>query len=188
MNTQRGAISLLVIALIAIVLGGGAYFAATRGEIKTEAITSFEECMVAGYPIMESYPRQCAVPGEASFTEVLTGDAACAAVSCLVGSTCVNGQCIPNEQTVINSNNPCMTVRCMAGYYCDSANGKCVQEKQTTTPSRCAPPCTGMPPSADVEQDCRNTKTESACNAYQSKEFPFRCDWRPVDYICPAYP
>ncbi len=30
---------------------------------------SFEECMTAGYPIMESYPRRCAVPGGETFTE-----------------------------------------------------------------------------------------------------------------------
>lgn len=33
------------------------------------SIDSFIECAAAGYPIMESYPRQCAVPGGPSFTE-----------------------------------------------------------------------------------------------------------------------
>jgi heat shock protein HslJ len=33
-------------------------------------ITSFEECAAAGYPIMESYPRQCNADGQ-TFTEVL---------------------------------------------------------------------------------------------------------------------
>jgi len=32
-------------------------------------ISSFEECASAGYPIMESYPRKCLVPGGKSFTE-----------------------------------------------------------------------------------------------------------------------
>ncbi len=36
------------------------------------AIASFEDCIVAGYPVMESYPRQCMVSGtNKSFTEVL---------------------------------------------------------------------------------------------------------------------
>jgi hypothetical protein len=35
------------------------------------AITNFQECIDAGYPAMESYPRQCAVPGGDTFTEIL---------------------------------------------------------------------------------------------------------------------
>jgi len=31
-------------------------------------ITNFEECAAAGYPVMESYPRQCAANGQ-TFTE-----------------------------------------------------------------------------------------------------------------------
>jgi hypothetical protein len=30
---------------------------------------NFEECERAGYPVMESYPRRCAVPGGPTFTE-----------------------------------------------------------------------------------------------------------------------
>jgi len=32
-------------------------------------ITSFEECVTAGNPVMESYPRQCRTPDGALFTE-----------------------------------------------------------------------------------------------------------------------
>lgn len=32
-------------------------------------IESFEECTAAGYPVMESYPRQCKVPGGQTFIE-----------------------------------------------------------------------------------------------------------------------
>jgi len=34
-------------------------------------ITNFEECANAGYPIMESYPRQCRTPDGQTFTEVV---------------------------------------------------------------------------------------------------------------------
>lgn len=34
-------------------------------------INSFEECVAAGYPVMESYPPQCAVPGGETFTSTL---------------------------------------------------------------------------------------------------------------------
>lgn len=33
------------------------------------AITSFAECVEAGYDVMESYPRQCATPSGQTFTE-----------------------------------------------------------------------------------------------------------------------
>lgn len=35
-------------------------------------VNSFEECAAAGYPVMESYPRRCAVPGGETFTEELS--------------------------------------------------------------------------------------------------------------------
>jgi hypothetical protein len=37
----------------------------------TPNVSDFEGCVLAGYPIMESYPRRCAVPGGPTFTETL---------------------------------------------------------------------------------------------------------------------
>lgn len=37
-------------------------------------ITNFQECLEAGYPIMESYPRQCAVPGGETYVEEIEDD------------------------------------------------------------------------------------------------------------------
>jgi hypothetical protein len=34
-------------------------------------ITSFDECIAAGYPAMESYPRQCMIANGETFTEVI---------------------------------------------------------------------------------------------------------------------
>ncbi len=34
---------------------------------KLYSVTNFEECKAAGYPIMESYPEQCATPDGRSF-------------------------------------------------------------------------------------------------------------------------
>jgi predicted enzyme related to lactoylglutathione lyase len=36
---------------------------------QSRAISNFEECVAAGYPIAESYPRQCHTPDGQSFTE-----------------------------------------------------------------------------------------------------------------------
>lgn len=41
-----------------------------------EPIASFAECEAAGYPIMESYPRQCST-GDQTFTEQLAPQEAC---------------------------------------------------------------------------------------------------------------
>lgn len=47
-------------------------FKNTEDEKKdVQAIGSFEDCAGAGYPVMESYPRQCAVPDGPTYIEVL---------------------------------------------------------------------------------------------------------------------
>ena len=38
---------------------------------KKQIVNSFEECIAAGYPIMESYPRQCRTPDDRSFVETI---------------------------------------------------------------------------------------------------------------------
>jgi len=40
----------------------------------SEEINSFEDCAVAGYPIMESYPERCATPDGKSFTRDISGN------------------------------------------------------------------------------------------------------------------
>jgi hypothetical protein len=44
------------------------------------SIRNFGECMAAGYPVMESYPRQCRVPGGPTYVEQIP--AALTAESC----------------------------------------------------------------------------------------------------------
>ncbi len=41
---------------------------------EAENIKSYEECVEAGYPVMESYPEQCAVPGGESFVRDIIDD------------------------------------------------------------------------------------------------------------------
>ncbi|MCK4428917.1 MAG: hypothetical protein KAU95_00970 [Candidatus Aenigmarchaeota archaeon] len=41
-------------------------------------IDSFEECVKAGYPILESYPRQCQMPNGKTFTEETATEQPCA--------------------------------------------------------------------------------------------------------------
>ena len=39
------------------------------GQSKRISISSFEECVAAGYPVMESFPEQCATPDGKTFTK-----------------------------------------------------------------------------------------------------------------------
>ena len=61
----------IFIFLIVVILGGTAvYFTVFKsGEEPTPNINSFEECVSAGYPVLESYPRQCKTPDGKTFTE-----------------------------------------------------------------------------------------------------------------------
>ncbi len=43
----------------------------TSGCVEAEEINSFEECVAAGYPVMESYPAQCRIPDGKTFTQVI---------------------------------------------------------------------------------------------------------------------
>jgi len=57
--------------LIVIILGGTVvYFTVLKQDrVVVPGVNSFEECVSAGYPVMESYPRQCKTPDGKTFTE-----------------------------------------------------------------------------------------------------------------------
>ncbi len=64
MNRKLAYVFFAFIVLITVIISG----CTTQAEI-----TNFDECIAAGYPAMESYPRQCAVPGGQTFVEVIGG-------------------------------------------------------------------------------------------------------------------
>ncbi len=57
------------LSVIALILGLGAGLLSRTGTAQELMLQNFAECEAAGYPIMESYPRQCAVPGGQTFVE-----------------------------------------------------------------------------------------------------------------------
>ena len=61
----------IVILITILAFGLIAYL--MMGQNKAQAITSFEECVAAGNPVMESYPEQCAANG-VTFTRELTNE------------------------------------------------------------------------------------------------------------------
>ena len=62
----------LLTGVAVLVLGFGGWYIYAQNQEDEPLITSYEECTAAGYPIMEIYPEQCAVPGGKSFTRILS--------------------------------------------------------------------------------------------------------------------
>lgn len=63
---------LIYLVLVATALGGFLYMNKKYGGPNLEEIKSFEDCVNAGYPVMESYPRQCRVPDGRVYAEEIT--------------------------------------------------------------------------------------------------------------------
>lgn len=69
---------IIVFAAILAILFGGliAYFvlnsqnktSSSSNSERVDKINSFKECAESGYPIQESYPERCSVPGGRTFT------------------------------------------------------------------------------------------------------------------------
>ncbi len=63
----------IIILIIVVILGLLAiFFIITNKEkltVNKVEVNSFEECVSAGYPVMESYPRQCSTPKGELFVE-----------------------------------------------------------------------------------------------------------------------
>ena len=62
----------IIIPIIVLLIAIFAIIILIKPKTQEAAITNFEECAIAGNPIMESYPRQCAANGR-TFTEEIPG-------------------------------------------------------------------------------------------------------------------
>jgi hypothetical protein len=100
MKEQTRSIAMILIG-VALLLGVG-YLIWSQAEVEGDQISSFAECEAAGYPIMESYPRQCRADGQTFVEDVepqpmppedeaicvdTCGDGTCAEIVCL-GTGC----------------------------------------------------------------------------------------------------
>lgn len=85
-NIIRVIIALAVVALVILFLKG--YF-----KLPAKSITNFNECVAAGNPVMESYPRQCRADGQ-NYVETIAPEqnpiksSGCAVAGCS-GQLCV---------------------------------------------------------------------------------------------------
>lgn len=66
MNKLKGILGIGFVVILTAIVGVGLWYISKPTPNK---ITSFQECSDAGYPVMESYPRQCRTPKGDSFTE-----------------------------------------------------------------------------------------------------------------------
>lgn len=66
----RGLVIILIVALILITMGAVLIFDVGRPSADP-LIAHFEDCISAGYPALESYPRQCNTPDGRNFTEII---------------------------------------------------------------------------------------------------------------------
>ena len=65
----------ILIVVIIVILGASAYFMlGQKGSVPSQTIATFEECVQAGYPVGESYPRQCWTPDGRHFVEEIEQD------------------------------------------------------------------------------------------------------------------
>jgi hypothetical protein len=67
----------ITIVVLGLIFGAGYYVWAkqeAQGDGKPQSINSFEECKDAGYPIMESYPEQCAANGKTFVNDTQQSD------------------------------------------------------------------------------------------------------------------
>jgi len=76
-NKKQGssALTLVLVIITLVSLGTAGWFwygAETKNSNNpnvSESISSFDDCVAAGFPVAESFPRQCFVPNGAGFTE-----------------------------------------------------------------------------------------------------------------------
>lgn len=61
---------ILIMIAVLVIAGAGLYWQYAKEQEKISKITNFEECAAAGFPVAESYPRQCRA-GNKSFSEYI---------------------------------------------------------------------------------------------------------------------
>jgi len=62
---------IILLAVILVLVSVFIFWFFKKAEQKNAIVNSFKECTEKGYPIMESYPRQCKTPDGKTFTEYI---------------------------------------------------------------------------------------------------------------------
>jgi hypothetical protein len=81
------------ISVIMLLMGAVACLATSGGPTITKEMNSFDDCAKAGYPILESYPRQCRAPDGRIFVEPRVSEVCASDQECGEGFYCKHGLC-----------------------------------------------------------------------------------------------
>lgn len=125
MSNQKILFSTIAIIILGA-LGVLAYKSIQSNSEDYSSITSFEDCADAGYPIMESHPRQCRTPDGKLYVEEIENDPNTARASggCYIGG-CSQEICSDQQDAV----STCIykpEFACYKGESCGrQANGQC---------------------------------------------------------------
>src|SRR4030042_356275 len=60
---------IIILIIVVVALGGGIFLRDWQERQKASEVANFDEGVEAGYPILESFPRQCRTPDGRTFTE-----------------------------------------------------------------------------------------------------------------------
>lgn len=87
-----------IIALLFFLFGAAliffiSFYPSIKNNSKKPIITTYEQCVAAGYPVMQSSPRQCGVPGGRLFIEQVVYRECQSDAQCLTGQVCNNHIC-----------------------------------------------------------------------------------------------
>ena len=121
--TRDQIISLVVLLLAVAVLG---FFSFKSLNKESVAVTNFEECAAAGYPVLESYPRQCNTPDGKHFVEGVNKPVASqtTADGCYIGGC--SQQICSDEPDVVSSCEYRSQYACYGSATCEKqADGRC---------------------------------------------------------------
>jgi len=116
--------------LVAIFLGFAAFVAAliwlSRDRTQPQpGVSSFEECVAAGYPVTGSYPRQCTTPEGKVFADVIVENRCSSDADCGKNFYCDNGQCaVFAVRTMCQTDSDCVLIDKDLNFACCDA-GKC---------------------------------------------------------------
>lgn len=115
---SRDKIGLIAVAIVLLAL---AWILASAVQEDAPEPTSFEECMAAGYPVAESYPRQCST-GAATFVEAVA-DRFATPPECVVAG-CSNELCVESVEA------PYVVTTCLyqESFACLAAFSRCERQ------------------------------------------------------------
>ena len=88
----------IILALILVLVAGGCIYYETFEGRNVSVIDSFETCVQEGYPVMESYPRQCKVD-KITFTEEIKRISELEALTLAKNSICTEEGTLTNDMS-----------------------------------------------------------------------------------------